>query len=310
MPEFRRAVKEQSKLRLALYGPSKSGKTYTGLMIARELAGDKVALIDSEHGSSEKYADRFTFDVLTLADHHPDRYVEAIQLAALQGYGVLLIDSASHAWMGSKGILELVDENTPQGGSSFSTGWNKVRPIEARFWNSMLSADLHLIVTFRSKQQYVLEEKTRGQRTQMVPRKVGLGPIQREGLEYEFDIVGELDLDHNLTIAGSRYEQLAEGDIVPKPGRDFAVALLDALNKGEPPKPPEEAPAEKIAELRDLLLKSGQEERRVEDVFRATKATNRGVLPPDWVEKEIRVWTKMVAAQEEKGEESVPASSS
>ncbi len=61
--EFKKAVKAKQKLRLAIDGVSGSGKTYTALSVASGLGG-RIAVIDSEHGSSELYADRFDFDVL------------------------------------------------------------------------------------------------------------------------------------------------------------------------------------------------------------------------------------------------------
>src|SRR5215469_17765165 len=51
---FRKAVKQNAKLRLALSGPGGSGKTYTLLKLATALGG-RIAAIDTEHGSMEKY---------------------------------------------------------------------------------------------------------------------------------------------------------------------------------------------------------------------------------------------------------------
>ena len=59
---FRKAVKHDAKLRLALAGPGGSGKTYTLLKLATELGG-RIAVVDTEHGSASKYADEFDFDV-------------------------------------------------------------------------------------------------------------------------------------------------------------------------------------------------------------------------------------------------------
>src|SRR3989338_6463823 len=113
MTTFKRAVKYQSKLRLAISAPTGSGKTWTSLLIAERLAevtGGKIALIDTEHGSASKYEDRFPqFDVLELSSYGPLEYVAAIEAAQQAGYGILIIDSLSHAWMGKNGALEQVD---------------------------------------------------------------------------------------------------------------------------------------------------------------------------------------------------------
>lgn len=107
---FKRAVKHNAKLRMAIAGIAGSGKTRTSLILGTALAeGKPLALIDTEHGSASKYADDFQFDVLELSHFHPDNYVDAIHEAEQAGYAVLIIDSLSHAWNGTGGALELVD---------------------------------------------------------------------------------------------------------------------------------------------------------------------------------------------------------
>src|SRR5690606_13664649 len=99
MAAFRKATKQQSRLRMALIGPSGSGKTYTALRIGSHL-GDRIAVIDTERGSASKYADKFEFDVMELDSFHPQKYIDGIKAAEAEGYDVLIIDSLSHAWMG------------------------------------------------------------------------------------------------------------------------------------------------------------------------------------------------------------------
>jgi type II secretory pathway predicted ATPase ExeA len=80
---FRKAERKQAKLRLALCGPSGSGKTYSALLIAQGLApGGKIALIDTERGSGELYADLTAYDVAPLNPPYvPARYIEIIKAA-------------------------------------------------------------------------------------------------------------------------------------------------------------------------------------------------------------------------------------
>src|SRR5260221_428110 len=97
---FQRAVKRESKLRLALAGPAGSGKTYTALTLATALAdGRPVAVVDTERGSASKYADIFEFDVLELDSFHPDRYIEAIHDAVAAGYSVVVDRLNVAIWM-------------------------------------------------------------------------------------------------------------------------------------------------------------------------------------------------------------------
>lgn len=238
---FQRATKRQSRLRLALAGPSGSGKTFTALAVGTALAGDgTVALVDTERGSASKYSDRFAFDVLELESFHPERYIEAIRDAEQAGYAVLILDSLSHAWMGKDGALELVDRASrrQQSGNSFGA-WREVTPLHNQLVDAMLGARLHLIVTLRSKQDYVQEKDDRGR---TVIRKVGMAPVQRDGLEYEFDVFGDLDHEHTLSIGKTRCSALA-GQVLQKPGANLAATLAAWLSDGAPVVEPPPAPA-------------------------------------------------------------------
>lgn len=227
MVAFKKAIKAESKLRMALAGPSGSGKTFTALMLATSLANGKpVAVIDTERGSASKYADLFEFDVLELEDFHPDRYVEAIEAAARDGYGVIVIDSLSHAWNGTNGLLEQVEQigKRKYNGNSFKA-WGDVKPSENRMVAAITGNSIHVIATMRSKTEYVVEQNERGKAT---PRKVGMAPVQRDGFEYEFDVFGEMTPDNELLIQKTRCSALT-GQVISKPGAGLAQILAEWL---------------------------------------------------------------------------------
>lgn len=230
---FKTASKKEAKLRLALFGPAGSGKTYTALRIATHLGG-RIAVMDTEHGSASKYADEFAFDVVEPDSFSPQVYIDTIRAAEQAGYAVLLIDSLSHAWMGKDGALEMVDKAAKRAGGNSFAGWKDVTPLHNRLIDTMLGAKLHIIVTMRSKTEYVITEDDRGKK---VPRKIGLAPVQRDGMEYEFDIVGDLDVDNTLLISKSRCSALS-GAAVQKPGKEVADAVLAWL-AGEKPAAPD-----------------------------------------------------------------------
>lgn len=215
---------------MALDGPAGSGKTYTALAIAKHL-GDRVALIDTEHASASKYADTFTFDTLALQSFHPQQYIDAIHAAEQAGYDVLIIDSLSHAWAGKDGALELVDRAAKKSGNGNKyVAWGDVTPLQNQLIDTILAARLHVIATLRTKTEYALEPDARGKQ---VPRKIGLAPVQRDGVEYEFDIVGDLDADHNLTISKTRCAAL-DGVMLNKPGENLAQTVKAWLTDGAP----------------------------------------------------------------------------
>jgi hypothetical protein len=226
---FKKATREQAKGRVAIIGPSGAGKTYTMLLLLQML-GKRIAVIDSERGSASKYAGctdkttgvTFDFDVLELESHSPEAYVQAIQLAEREGYDAIGVDSLSHAWMGKDGALEQVDKaaKRSQSGNSF-TAWRDVTPKHNALVDALTMCRAHLIVTMRSKTEYVLEEDGRGKKT---PRKIGLAPIQRDGLEYEFDVVGDMNHEHDYVISKTRCAVL-DGAVIHKPGAQLAEAL-------------------------------------------------------------------------------------
>jgi ABC-type dipeptide/oligopeptide/nickel transport system ATPase component len=219
---FTKATKTQARLRLALCGPSGSGKTYSALEIAKHL-GTPIAVVDSEHGSASKYADRFDFDVCNLTDFHPSRYLEAIKAAGEAGYKVIVIDSLSHAWFAE---LELA-------GKSFD-GWKTVRPLERALIDAMLASPAHIIATMRTKTEWVMEEYVNKQgKTCSAPKRIGTAPIQASGIEYEFDLAGEIDLNHLLTISKSRCPALSNSTHL-NPGKELADTMLQWLTEGAP----------------------------------------------------------------------------
>ncbi len=224
---FQRATKFRSKLRLALLGVAGSGKTYTALNIAKHL-GSNIAVIDTEHGSASKYADDVaSFDVVELTSFHPKRYIEAINAANWVKYDVLIIDSLSHAWNGKDGILEQVDQVGKRGANKF-TAWADATPIHQQLIDAILGCRMHVICTMRLKTEYVVEQNERGKQA---PRKVGLAPVQRDGLEYEFDVVADLDVHNTLMVSKTRCPAL-HGVSIPRAGAEIATTLLEWLNQG------------------------------------------------------------------------------
>lgn len=225
---FTKATKEQRRARIFLSGPSGSGKTYTALTWAAVL-GKQIGVIDTENDSALDYADTFDFQHLSLTKPYTvPRYIAAIQAAAGAGLDVLIIDSLSHAWAGKGGLLEQVDAyGRSHKGDSFG-GWRDATPQHQDLIEAMLSAAVHLIVTTRAKQDYQLEKNDRGK---WEPVKLGLAPVQRDGLEYEFAIAAELTTEHVLSVSKTRCAAL-DGYTEVKPGPHVAEVLASWLGQG------------------------------------------------------------------------------
>lgn len=229
------AVKRKSKLRLALTGITYSGKTYSALMLAHAMS-DKVFVIDTESGSASLYADDFPpYQVLELTPpYSPDRYVEAIKALENAGAEVIIIDSLSHGWAGAGGCLSMVDTiaNSSSAKNSY-TAWGKVTPKQDALIHAIMTSKAHVITTMRSKMKY--ETVTDNGKTK--PVKIGVGPVQRENIEYEFTTVLDLDVNHHYTCTKDRSGLFNNSDMPEPLTADMGAKLIDWLNKGADAKP-------------------------------------------------------------------------
>jgi len=234
MSVFKKATRKQVRLRMALDGPPGSGKTFTALRFGTALVkhfGGRIAVVNTESGAVEKYlgmapdGDPFDFDILTLQEFAPTSYTQAIQAAGREGYTVVIVDSLSHAWEGEGGALDQIDKKSEK--NKF-TAWKDVTPQHRGMIESMLRSPCHVIATMRTKMEYVLEEDERGRK---IPRKIGTKPVQREGMEYEFDIVADLDELHMLKVSKSRCPDIDNARIV-KPGAAFLDPVVKWLTDG------------------------------------------------------------------------------
>lgn len=206
---FVKAVRKQAKLRLALTGPSGSGKTYSSILLAQGLGG-KVAVIDTEHGSASLYCNLMEFDVLELtAPYTPERYIAAIKEAEQAGYDTLIIDSITHEWNGTGGMLQLNEQlaTSKYKGNTWSA-WSESDPRHRKFVDTILQSKMHVLVTMRSKTE-TSAEKIDG-KTKIV--QLGMKAEQRDGIIYEFTTV--LDLVHggNFATATKDRTGLFSGD--------------------------------------------------------------------------------------------------
>ena len=227
---FKKATKSAAKLRLGLVGPAGSGKTMSALRIAHGLGG-RIAVIDTERGSASLYSGErgLDFDVLELDSYEAEHFIGAIRQAEQAGYDVLIIDSLSHAWAGKGGILEFVDQAAKRSGGGSFSGWRDATPRHNQLVDAILGAKLHVICTLRSKVEHVIEQVNG--RTQV--RKVGLQPVQRDGLEYEFTVVGDVTQDHELIVTKTRAAWLKD-KIIREAGEELGQQLAAWLSDGLP----------------------------------------------------------------------------
>lgn len=228
--KFVKALRKKAKLRLALTGPSGSGKTYGALEIAKGLGG-KTAVIDTEKGSASLYSDRFDFDVLELdPPFTPERFIEAIGAAQEAGYDNLIIDSITHEWSGSGGCLELLDgiAKAKYRGNTWSA-WSDITPRHNAFLDAILRSDLHIIATMRSKTETAQVDKGNGKKG---VDKLGMKSEQRDGVEYEFTTVLDLNHETHTAMASKDRTGLFSNAEVTQLNESTGKKLMDWLNDG------------------------------------------------------------------------------
>jgi hypothetical protein len=254
MGMFEKATKTKSKLRLALFGPSGAGKTYTSLALAEGIGG-KVALIDTEFGSASKYADRFDFDTASIADPSIDQIIEIINLAAI--YDVLIIDSLSHPW---QELLAEIDQlaKAKYKGNTWSA-WSDGTPKQKRLIRAILGFPGHFIATMRSKTEWAATEGRDGKKR---PERIGLAPEQGKDIEYEFDMLMELSTEHIVSVLKDRTGKFQD-KMIEKPGAELGKEIAAWLDEGAEPEPTVEA---LVMEIKATMLDWSDEEK---EPFRA-----------------------------------------
>ena len=229
---FQKAQRKQAKLRLALSGPSGSGKTYSALLIAQGLAPQgRIALIDTERGSGELYSHLADYDIATLTPPYtPDRYIALIREAEQAGYAVLIIDSLSHAWTGQGGVLDMHEKAATAAKGNNWAAWREVTPAHNALVEVMIGANLHIIATLRTKTAYDVTDDNGKKK----PVKVGLAPVQRDGMEYEFTLLFDLTIDSHLATAAKDRTSLFDGQHFT-PSQETGVKLREWLDSGVDP---------------------------------------------------------------------------
>lgn len=238
--QIRKAQRSKAKLRLALIGPTGSGKTFSALRLAFGMGG-KIGLVDTEHGSGDLYADMGDYDVISLEPPYTvAKYREAIQAFEQAGYDTIIVDSLTHAWAGEGGLLDKqgqLERDTARFKSSFQT-WREITPEHNKLVEELIGSPCHMIATLRVKTEYVMEKNERGK---MEPRKVGLAPVFRDGIEYEFTLCMDIDVDHQAKASKDR-TTLFDGwrdQITEETGRQLKAWLETGIDAPvrEVPKP-------------------------------------------------------------------------
>jgi len=193
--ELRQAERKDVNIKIAMQGRAGTGKTYSALLMAYGITGDwsKIAVIDTESGSANLYAHLGNYNIIQLDVLSPENYINAIDMCEREGIEAIIIDSISHCWE------YLLSCHAQMQGNSFMN-WNRITPRYNAFIQKIINSNTHIICTIRTKQDYSLIEKN----GKLIPEKSGQKAIMRDGIDYEFTIVMNIDLNHHVSITKDR----------------------------------------------------------------------------------------------------------
>lgn len=299
--------RENVWLRMCLMAPTGGGKTLGALSVAANLFDGVLPIvgIDTEYERMKLYADYVGLaDYRVISDDFsPEKYIAEIDEVEREfPGGVLVIDSVTHEWSGSKGVLSIVDSG---GGGNWKVG----TPRHNAFVDRLMRVQMHLIVCCRSKMKYEYSTVD-GKRKQ---EKLGIGPEQRDNFLYNFDIVGDIDADTHLATFTNRCRPLVDKTFNLVPDLDDLRApnpvseiITNWLSEGEPPEETKVADVADVENLRSLLLEEGLEEEKIERGFALARRANRGQLHPDWVVEKTEAAAMRVAALQARPVEPLP----
>lgn len=219
------AKREKQKALIGITGPSGSGKTIGAILLAygmmkeahpkleEEKLWQKIGIADTEHRRARTYEGQIFgnvkvgqfFHIDFKAPYTTERYTSAIQALIKAGCEVVITDSLSHQWQGEGGVVETHGQMS---GNSFQN-WGKLAVESTKLVKSLTSAAVHMITTLRVKTDYTMVQED----GKTKPIKVGMKPVQKDDMEYEFDTVFSVGMDHETSISKDT-SNLFEGSFV------------------------------------------------------------------------------------------------
>lgn len=201
-------------------------------------------MLDTERGSASLYSDQFEFDTLELnPPYAPERFIEAVHAAEKAGYDVLILDSITHEWNGSGGCCDI---NEALAGAKYRgntwSAWSETTPRHRAFLDALLQSPMHIIATMRSKTETVQGEDKK-------VRKVGMKTEQRDGTDYEFTVMFELEHSSHIGMATKDRTRLFRDPAVITP--ETGATLLAWLDSGAAPRLSESERVDHLTVIKD-----------------------------------------------------------
>lgn len=301
--KFEAKPAEREKLKfVGMYtGADGSGKTLSAILTAKGLVQaefpelndtmpefwSKIGVLDTEHRRSLIYANTTTttghyIGSFMHIDFEPpydvDSYIEGVEYLKSLGCTVIIVDSLSHSWDDTGGILEVHAKL----GGQFAT-WQKVNPIIKKFYRAVTAdRDVHIISCVRAKIHYSATSTETGK---MSVSKVGLKPIIRDNFEYEVLTTLHFNEDHKTTVLKD-VTHLFEDNVYIEP--QVGVELSVFLNEGVDINAIKEAERAELITSISSLLDKGEDakfKKKVDTLMFTVKRQSKNKYgTEDWTE--------------------------
>ena len=167
MAGFRKAKAEQAAIKMGLYGPPGSGKTFTALLLAEGLAAltkKRVAYIDTEHGTDfycQKVPTRAVhpeaFDFDAIYTRSITEVIAAVRALDVATHSVIVLDSVTHMW---EGAMAAYSGRQTSIGTIPMQDWGKIKKPYKELMSLFLSSQMHVLICGRQKTVYSTDEET------------------------------------------------------------------------------------------------------------------------------------------------------
>lgn len=196
---------------IGLYGLSGSGKTLSGLKLARGLAGPtgKIGVIDTENGRAQIYAGREEigdYVAITLTEPFaPKRFTDAVIALESANCDVIVVDSISAEWEGPGGVLDMADKERARSGKMGLHVWNAPKMAHRGMMQRLTRSPTHLIFCCRGKEE-IFEAKDENGKKAIV--KGDIIAIQDKSFIYEMTLHMRLTAGSNVPVVTKCLDEL------------------------------------------------------------------------------------------------------
>jgi hypothetical protein len=167
MTAFKKPQPLKSALKMALYGPAGSGKTFSALLVAEGLAshtGKRVAFVDTEHGSNfytqhveQRRIHPAAFDIDVLYSRSITETIAAVRGLDDNTHGVLVIDSISHLW---DAAMAAYNGKKTKAGTIPLHAWGAIKRPYKELMHLLLTSPVHLLICGRQGIDYGEDEES------------------------------------------------------------------------------------------------------------------------------------------------------